>query len=94
MNSAKDVLSKHEVFSKMLDNDYNRSDFTKKCLKEIPMIELSEAISFLKGALSQLDTISENMIIKNMGTIIRDGKRIENKKTSELEKINKVALEG
>lgn len=38
----------------------------------------------------QLDTISENLIIKNMETIVKDGERISNKKVDNLEDMQKV----
>lgn len=91
MNSAKDILVNHQLFKGLLDENYSQSEFSVRCLKEIPTPELGEAISYLRDKMKQLENISENLIIKNLDSIIRDGNRLDESKTDDFETLqNKI----
>ena len=83
MNLAKDIFINHELFSNILDEDFSKKKFMARCLKELPLTELEEAIKFLEESKKKLSNISENLILKNMSVIINDGKRIETMKISD-----------
>lgn len=87
MNQAKDLLSKHDVFCKIVAENYSKSEFLNYCYQQIPISDLPEAINFLKENKKKLSQISENLIIKNMESIIRDGKRIEDIQIADYEKL-------